>query len=80
MQDRRVTDRSIDHGVVKGPVRPFDMEVLLDKIGAFSINRIHKLFRFVLTLAASQQTPPFIFSRSVKKQTERVLAIPQKML
>ena len=35
MKDRRVPDRSIDHGVIQGAVRPFDVEELLDEICAF---------------------------------------------
>ena len=44
MKDRRVPDRSIDHGVIQGAVRPFDVEELLDEICAFPVNRIDELF------------------------------------
>ncbi|MGA2458491.1 MAG: hypothetical protein ABSF85_13055 [Terriglobales bacterium] len=73
-------DRGIDHGVVNNTVRPFDMEILLDEIGAFPINGIHELFGILLALAASQQAPHFIFSRSVKKHTQRILAALEKLL
>jgi hypothetical protein len=50
-----IADCGIDHGVVIRAVRPLDVEILLDEIGALSIDGIHKLFRFVPTLAASHQ-------------------------
>ncbi len=55
VNDGLIADRGIDHGVVDGAVRPFDVEILLDEIGALPIDGIHELFGFLLTLAASQQ-------------------------
>jgi hypothetical protein len=80
VNDGLIADRSIDHGVVNGAVGPFDVEILLDEIGALPIHGIHELFGFLLALAASQQAPHFIFSRSVKKHTQRVLAALEKLL
>jgi hypothetical protein len=40
VHDRLIADRSIDHGVVNGAVRPFDVEILLDESDAFPINSI----------------------------------------
>ena len=53
VNDRLIADPSIDHGVVNGAVRPFDVEILLDEIDAFPIHCVHELFGFVLALAAS---------------------------
>ena len=80
MNDRLIADRSIDHGVVNRAVRPFDVEILLDEIDAFPINGIYELFGFLPALAPSQQSPHFIFSRSVKKHAQRVRAVPEKLL
>jgi hypothetical protein len=80
VNDGFITDRGIDHGVVNGAFRPFDVEIFLDEIVALAVNGINELLGFVLTLAASQEAPHFIFSRSVKKYTQRVRAIPEKML
>src|SRR5260370_15704530 len=76
VNDGLIADHSIDHGVVNGAVRPLDAEILLDEVAAIPIHGIHELFGFLLTLAASQQAPHFIFSRSVKKHTQRVFAVP----
>ena len=38
---RLIADRSIDHCVINGAVRPFNVEILLDKISAFPINGVH---------------------------------------
>src|SRR5258708_40138671 len=80
MNDGLIADRRIDHSVVNGAVRPFDAEILLDEIDALAVNGIHELLGFLLTLAASQEAAHFIFSWSVKKHTQRVLAAPEKML
>jgi hypothetical protein len=80
VKDCRVSDRSIDHGVIQGAVRPFDVEELLDEICAFPVNRIDELFGLLLTLAASQQAPHLIFSRSIKKYPQRILAVLEKLL
>src|SRR5580700_9543706 len=50
VNDGLVANRCVDHRVVNGAVRPLDTEILLDKIGALSVNCIHKLFGFLLTL------------------------------
>src|SRR5690349_24794455 len=65
--DRLITNRRVDHSVVNSTVRPFDVKILLDEIGALPINSVHELFSFLFTLAASQQAPHFFFSRSIKK-------------
>jgi hypothetical protein len=75
-----IADPSIDHGVVNSAVRPFNVEILLDKIGALAVDDIHQLLCFLLTLAASQEAPHFIFSRGVKKHAQRVWAVPEKVL
>ena len=80
MQDSLVAKRGINHGVVDGAVRPFDVEILLDEIDALAINGIHELLGFLLTFAASQEAAHFIFSGSVKEHTQRVWAGSQKML
>ena len=41
LNDSLVADRGIDHGVIDGAVRPFNMEVFLDEIGALPIDGIH---------------------------------------
>jgi hypothetical protein len=80
VKDCLSADRGIDHGVVDGAVGLFDVEILLDEIDAFPIDRIHELFGLLPTLPASQQAPHFIFSRSVKEHPQRVLAIREKLL
>jgi hypothetical protein len=80
VNDGLIADRGIDHGVVNGAVRPFNAEILLDEIDALTVNGIHELLGFLLTLAATQEAPHFIFSWSVKKHAQRVWAVPQKML
>jgi hypothetical protein len=79
-EDSLLADRSINHGVVHGAVRPFDVEILAEKIGAFPINRIYQLFRISLAFAAGYEAPQFIFSGSIKKHPQRVLAVLEKLL
>src|SRR6266446_874360 len=62
LNDWLIADRGIDHGVVDGTVGPFDVEVFLDEIRAFPINRIHELLRFTSALAARKQTTELVFS------------------
>src|SRR5437016_4064879 len=80
VNDGLIANRGIDHGVVNGAIRPFDAEILLDEIDALAVNGIHELPGFLLALATSQQAPHFILSRSVKKHTQRIWAVPEKML
>jgi len=80
MNDPLIADRGIDHRVVDGAVRPFNAEILLDEIGALTVDSIRKLLGFLFALAASQEAPHFIFSRSIKKHTQCVWAVPEKML
>jgi hypothetical protein len=80
VKDRLIADRSIDHRVVNGAIRPFDVKLLLDEIGAPLINGIHELLGFFLALSGSQQAPDLVLSRSVKKHAQRVLAILEKLL
>ena len=56
VNDRLIAERGIDHAVVNGAVRPFDAEILLDKIGAFPINRIHQLLGFRLQSCRERAT------------------------
>src|SRR6266404_436011 len=66
--------------MVDAAVGPFDVEVFLDEISAFPINRIHQLLSFILALAARQQTTNLVFSRSIKKHAESVWAVSEKVL
>src|ERR1700722_3768763 len=75
-----LADRRINHGVVNGAVRPFDVEILLQKISALPINRIHKLFGIFLAFAAGHEAPQFIFSGSIEKHPQRVRAVSEKLL
>jgi hypothetical protein len=74
--DRLISQRGINHGVVYGAVGPFDVEIFLDEIAALMVNRIHELLGFLLAFAASQEAPHFIFSGGVKKHAQRVRAAP----
>src|SRR5216683_1595379 len=47
----------------------------IEQRDALAVNSIHELPGFLLTLAASQQAPHFIFSRSVKKHAQRICAL-----
>ena len=80
VNDGLISDGGVDHGVINGAVRPFDMEILLNEIGALAIDGIHALLSFFLSFAASHEAPHFVFSWSVKKHSQRVLAVPEKML
>ena len=80
LNDWLIADRGIDHGVVDGTVGPFDVEVFLDEIRAFPINRIHELLRFTRALAARKQTTELVFSRTIKKHAQRVRPGAKKML
>src|SRR5947199_7474028 len=80
VNDGLIANRGIDHGVVNGAIRPFDAEILLDEIDALAVDGIHELPGFLLALATSQQAPHFILSRSIKKHTQRIWAVPEKML
>ena len=80
VNDNLIADRGIDHTVVNGTVGPFDAEILLNEIHAFSIDGIDELFGFVFTLAAGQQSPDFILSRGVKKHTQRVFPALEELL
>src|ERR1700691_2118014 len=76
-----VADRSIDHGVVNGAIRPLDVEILLDEIHTLPVNGIDELLGFLVALAASQQAAPeLIVPRSVEKNSQRVLAVLEKLL
>jgi len=80
VNDGLIANRGVDHGVVNGAIRPFDAEILLDEIDSLAVYGIHELPSFLLALATCQQAPHFILSRSVKKHTQRIWAIPKKML
>jgi len=80
VNDSLIANRRIDHAVVNGAVRPFDFEILLDEIHALAVYRVHELQRFGLTLAAGQEAPHFVFSRSVEKHAQGVRAVAEKML
>jgi hypothetical protein len=67
VNDSLISDGGVYHGVVNRAIRPFFVEVLLNEIGALSIDRIHELFRFLLALAASQKPPDFIFSWGIEE-------------
>jgi hypothetical protein len=73
VNDVLIPDRCIDPGVVYGTVRPFDVEILPDEIVALAVTvtGIHGLMGFRLTLAASQEAPHFMFSRRVKKPSDK---------
>jgi hypothetical protein len=79
-ENRLLADRGINHGVVNRAVGPFDAKILAEKIGAFPINRIHKLFGIFPAFTAGHEAPQFIFSGSIKKHTQRVWAVPEKLL
>ena len=76
----RIADGGVDEGVVNGAVRPLDVEILLDEIDALAVDGIHELLGFLGILAASQQAAHFIFPGSVKKYTQGIRAVPEKML
>src|SRR5271154_1672646 len=75
VNDSLIADRSIDHGVVNGAIRPFYVEIFLDEISTLAINCVHELLRFFFALAASQQPSKFILPRSVKKNAQRIFAV-----
>src|SRR5271169_2204390 len=78
--DALIAGGCIDHGVVSGAVGPVDAEIFLDEFDAFVIDGIDALFRFLLGFAARDEAAHLIFSGSVKKDAERVRAIPEKVL
>jgi hypothetical protein len=80
MNDSIIADRSIDHGVVNGAIRPFDVEIFLDEINTLAINCVHQLLGFLFALAASQQASNFILPRSVKKNPQRIFAVLEELL
>src|SRR5579863_132778 len=75
VNDGVVTEGRINHGMVDRAVGPIDVKILLDEIGALLVDRIHELIGFLLTFAASDESPHFVFSGSVKKYAQRVLAV-----
>src|SRR5580658_4515885 len=80
MNDSLIADRSIDHGVVNGAIRPFDMKIFLDEINTLAINRVYELLCFLFALAASQQTANFILPRCIKKKAQRIFAVLEELL
>src|SRR5580700_946600 len=80
VSDALITGSSIDHGVVSGAVGPVDPEVFLNEFDAVVIDGIDALLRFLLGFAARYEAAHFIFPGSVKKDTERVRTIPEKVL
>src|ERR1700689_1191218 len=49
VNDGLIAERGVDHGVVDGAVRPFDVEILLNKIVALAVHGVHELLGFFLT-------------------------------
>ena len=80
VNNRPIPDRSVDHGVVNATVRPLDAEIFLYEILALTVDGIYQLFSFDLSFAAIYQASHLVFSRSVQKYAQRVLAIPEKLL
>ena len=50
--DSLIADRGIEHRVINGAIRPFHVEVFLDKVGALPIDEIDELLSVVFGLAA----------------------------
>src|ERR1700679_3099420 len=75
-----IADRSVNHRVVDGAIGPVHPEVLLDESTTFVIDGIDELFGILLTLAATEQTSKLIFSWSIKKYTQSVLAALEELL
>src|ERR1700731_4754342 len=80
VNDSFIADCSVHHGVVNRPVRPFDIEIFLNKIGALAVDVINELFGFLLAFAASQQPAHFVFSWGIKKHTQSVCSLLKKLL
>jgi hypothetical protein len=80
VSDTLIAGRRIDHSVVSGSVGPVDAEIFLDEFDAFAIDGIDALLCFLLGFAARCEAAHFIFPGSVKKDAERVRAIPEKVL
>lgn len=50
---RAITHRGIQHGLVPRAIGPLDLEILLNIVGAFQINRVYEKLRFLVALATS---------------------------
>jgi hypothetical protein len=44
MNDRFVADCGVHHGVLNRAIRPFDLEILLNEIGAFPVDTLNEFF------------------------------------
>ena len=75
-----ITYSRIDHGVINRAAGPLDFEILFDEISAFEIDCIHQLVGLLFGLAAGQQSPHLIISRSVQKYSQCVGVVPENKL
>ena len=57
---------SVEHDVIQGLHRPFNVEVALDEIDAIAIDCVHKLLRFPFRLAARHNAPNLVFPRGIE--------------
>src|SRR5580700_392967 len=80
VNDSLIADRSIDHGVVNGAIRPFDVKIFLNEINTLAINCVHEELGVFVALAASQQTSNFTLPRGIKKNAQRIFAVLEELL
>src|SRR5215467_13768119 len=80
MSDALITNRRVHHGVVDHAIRPFHIEIFLNKIGTLPVDCIHQLFSFSFALAASQESADFVFSRGVKEYPQGIGPVFEKLL
>ena len=66
--------------MINGAVRPLHVEILLNEVGAFAIDRIHEFLSFLFTLAAGQQAPHFVFPWRIEKHAQGIGPGLQKLL
>src|SRR6266487_2243948 len=65
-------DSGIDHQVKAMPVRPLDVEVLLNEVGAVTVYRLRKFDRFLLAFACGVQPANSFLKWGVDEDVKRV--------
>ncbi len=51
---RLVSNRGVHHRLINSAVRPFNIEILLDKLGSLPVDAVNEFFGFLLALAEGQ--------------------------
>jgi hypothetical protein len=80
IDDGLVADCGIHHSVINRAVRPFDLEILLDKMSAFAVDVIHQFFGFLFGFATTLKPAYLSLSWGVQEYAQSVGPVLEKLL